>query len=91
MLEEKLINEEMPETDNKMKWVPWVIFVWAIGIILIILGWVIFAEAAINTRLAEHEDKDNIIQTQLAAIQTNIDWIRKTLETQSQKEIFNSK
>lgn len=77
-MEERIISSEAPKT--KSKYVPWGIFTWIIGIIFIILGWVIWAEAGFNGQLVEHDNKDLEIQTQLSQIQTDLNWIRKALD-----------
>ena len=82
-MEEKLISSEMSESEENKRYVPWIVFSWAIGLIFIILGWVIWAEAGFASQWSVHNDKDLGIQTQLTQIQTDLLWIKNYMEKQT--------
>jgi hypothetical protein len=58
--------------ERETKYVPWAVFIWAIGIFATVIGFMYIQMTDINT------DSQGI-QTQLSQIQTDIQWIKLTL------------
>ncbi|MBI5402484.1 MAG: hypothetical protein HY959_03725 [Ignavibacteriae bacterium] len=62
------------------KYVSWAVFIWAIGIIFIVLSVVFAAQASINTKLDNYQVENQKIQSQLSQIQTDLSWIKLQLQ-----------
>lgn len=56
------------------------IFIWAIGVIIVIFGWVFSAYASINNKVDTFNSDIIKIQVQLSQIQTDIAWIKNNLK-----------
>ena len=65
------------ETDTKKRYVSWHIFIWAIGIITIVIGWCFVAQATTSRKLDEYNGQLLEIRTQLSQIQTDLQWIKE--------------
>lgn len=61
------------------KSVPWVVFVWAMGILLAILGLLFNAQVALSNKVNGSQAGIIDIKTQLAQIQTDIKWLRENI------------
>ena len=69
----------MSEKTEERKKVDWYIFIWAIGIIIVIFGWIFVSLAQIQVYQSAQSVKDTEIRVQLSQIQTDILWIREKL------------
>ena len=69
----------MSEKTEERKKVDWYIFIWAIGIIIVIVGWIFVSLAQIQVYQSAQSVKDTEIRVQLSQIQTDILWIREKL------------
>ena len=65
------------ETDTKKRYVSWHIFIWAIGIITIVIGWCFVAQANTSEKVDEYSQQLLEIRTQLSQIQTDLQWIKE--------------
>lgn len=59
------------------KTVSWTVFVWAFGIMTIIMGYTLTAVAQVNTKVVETQTQYAEIQAQLSQIQTDIEWLKR--------------
>ena len=65
------------ETDTKKRYVSWQIFVWAIGIITVVIGWCFVAQANTSEKVDKYNQQLLEIRTQLSQIQTDLQWIKE--------------
>jgi len=65
------------ETDTKKRYVSWHIFIWAIGIITIVIGWCFMTQATTCEKVDEYNQQLLEIRTQLSQIQTDLQWIKE--------------
>lgn len=73
-------KEELEEERKDIKGkVDWYIFVWSMGIILAVFGWMFAQFIQIQTVHIAQAVKDTEIRVQLSQIQTDILWIREKL------------
>lgn len=66
-------------SEKQVKYVSWVIFCWAIGLIFIVLGYSLNSTSALSIKLGDHQEDDLLIKEQLSQIQTDLGWIKKGL------------
>jgi len=66
------------KTEDKKK-VDWYIFIWSMGIIVVIFGWIFASFAQIQSYQSAQNVRDIEIRVQLSQIQTDILWIREKL------------
>jgi hypothetical protein len=66
--------------------VSWQVFVWAMGIFLVIVGYGASKIYAMEERETKRLEAINEIRVQLQDIRTNIEWIRGTLELRQFKK-----
>lgn len=72
----------MEENQNNKKYVRWVIFVWAIGIIIMIFGVMFNALGGINNRVETNTASMGTIKEDIREIKTNVDWIKEAIKKQ---------
>lgn len=70
--------KEMNTAINKR--VHWVVFCWAIGIMGVSIGWAFIANASMEKKVQDSNAQYLQIQTQLSQIQTDIIWIKKSID-----------
>ena len=73
----------MSQENKTRKSVPWVIFVWAIGIIFLAMAVLTRAQASTSIKLDNHIERSQEIRTDISAIKTDIQWIKNTLENKN--------
>ena len=66
--------------DKEKNYVSFSIFTWAIGIIVVIIGWMLVANSALSARVNEISIDSITIQTQLSQIQTDLSWIKQNID-----------
>ena len=60
----------------KDKYVSWFVFIWAIGILTLCLGWSFKTQAQLNDKVDIYSNQLLEIRTQLSQIQTDLMWIK---------------
>lgn len=65
---------------NQNKHVSWTVFVWVIGIILIVFGIAFNIMAGINGKVENHDEKLHTMSEDVAVIRTDVGWIKKHIE-----------
>lgn len=65
--------------DKEKNYVSFTVFSWAMGIIMVVLGWVLVANSALSARVNEISIDYVAIQTQLSQIQTDLSWIKQNI------------
>lgn len=65
---------------EEIKYVPFSIFVWAIGILLTLIIFTLGIVADVSKKVEESQSAQNQILVQLKEIQTDILWIRKEID-----------
>lgn len=65
--------------NKEEKYVTLKIFTWAIGIIIVVFGWLFTINSALSSRVDDISSDSIIIQTQLAQIQADLVWIKNNL------------
>lgn len=68
----------MSETRQE-KYVTFKIFTWAIGIIIVVFGWLFAVNNALSSRVNDVSSDSLVVQTQLAQIQADLVWIKNNL------------
>ena len=58
----------------------WKVFIWAMGIILLLFGWLIIANASVSNKIDAINQTYVEIRTQLSQIQTDISWIKESIK-----------
>jgi len=66
--------------DVYKSFVTWRVFAWAVTIITLILGWGLYVNVAMSSRIQSNSTEGSKIQTQLSQIQTDLQWIKQTLQ-----------
>lgn len=64
---------------DKEKYVSFKIFTWSMGIIVVVFGWILTANATLTNRINEISIDSITIQTQLSQIQTDLSWIKQNI------------
>lgn len=62
--------------------VSFALFSWAMGVILIVLGWMFSQINSVNAAVAQTTNAQAQIQVQLSQIQTDLSWIKVKLASQ---------
>jgi len=65
---------------DEKKYVPFSVFTWAIGVLTVIMGWMLVANAALTNKVDAMSDSYIEIQTQLSQIQTDLGWIKTNIK-----------
>ena len=60
--------------------VSWKVFIWAMGIILLLFGWLIVANASVSNKIDVTNQTYVEIRTQLTKISTDIEWIKEAVK-----------
>jgi Na+/H+ antiporter NhaC len=60
--------------------VPWAIFIWAMGFLLVIIGWFFLKTVANESSAVQAKDTVSELKIDVRVIQTDVSWIRQTLE-----------
>lgn len=68
----------MPENNNTKR-VPWSVFIWIIGIITIVFGWVFVSMGQINGKVEITNNDMTSIKVMLAEVRNDVLWIKGTL------------
>lgn len=66
--------------EEHKKTVSWTIFSWALGIILILFGIGFNMQVALSNKIDKYVNDNKTIESQLSRIQTDIEWIKLTLD-----------
>ena len=69
---------ETPTNQCKNK-VEFKVFIWAISLIAIVLGWILVAQNNLNCKVDIYQKEMVEIQTTLAGISVDIQWIKQKL------------
>ena len=69
----------MTELNNKK--VDWKVFIWAIGIILLIFGWFALALSALNGKVEASEANNVEMKVMIAEIKNDVSWIKDKINT----------
>lgn len=68
-------------SDSKeIKYVRWSIFCWVISIFIVVMGWVFVRVSAAENKMEGVNGSQTEIKTQLSQIQTDILWIKNSLD-----------
>ncbi len=62
--------------------VSWVMFVWAIGIILVAFGWLFNNVQAVQNRVDGYQDDMNQVKTDVSVIKNDVGWIKQVMAEQ---------
>jgi len=69
------------KTDERMdSYVSWKIFVWAMGIILMLFGWLINSDILLSNKTSFNRDSFYSIKVDIQELKTNIVWIVEALK-----------
>jgi len=69
--------------NKEAKYVRWTIFAWAIGIILIVIGWTFMRTTASDKIAQEAKNGIQELKATILVIQNDVQWIRQILEKQN--------
>lgn len=70
---------------NETKYVPWLVFVWAMGIFIVIIGWILYGYSALSADVQQYNVDIAKINVQLSQIQNDLSWIKIELQKQYEK------
>ena len=74
-------EEQLKEMNSAInKRVQWVVFVWAIGLLGVGIGWSLFAQASVEKKIQDSNTQYVQIQSQLSGIQADLVWIKKSID-----------
>ena len=74
-------QEDIQELKEEVKeGVSWKVFIWAMGIILLLFGWLIVANASVSNKIDVTNQTYVEIRTQLTKISTDIEWIKEAVK-----------
>jgi hypothetical protein len=65
--------------EEKERKVSWTVFVWAMGITLIVIGWMFTKMNSLEAKVETIATQSNRIEVQLSQIQTDLQWIKVNL------------
>ncbi len=83
----KIQNDEIKEVRNDLKRkVSWFIFVWAIGIILVAIGWIFTSITALSSKNDENKAEISNVEGDVKEIKSNILWIKESLQRMENKK-----
>lgn len=68
--------------NQEKTYVSFAVFTWAIGIIIGVIGWMLVANSSLAAKVDSISDSYVLIQTQLSQIQTDLRWVRNSVEKQ---------
>jgi len=68
------------DSNSKNKYVSWAVFVWAIGLLTVAIGWSLVAQASMEKKVQESNVQFVQIQSQLSGIQADLVWIKKSID-----------
>lgn len=64
----------------KNKTVNWKVFIWMIGVIVIVFGWIFAGMAAINGKLENHQDDMTEIKIFMSSVKADLIWIKAEIQ-----------
>ena len=74
-------QEDIQELKEEVKeGVSWKVFIWAMGIMLLLFGWLIVANASVSNKIDVTNQTYVEIRTQLTKISTDIEWIKEAVK-----------
>lgn len=74
-----------PQYNNPFqKAVPYYIFAGTMSVFLVAFGWIFVQLGAMQTRVDMGTESRNDIKIQLTKVQTDVEWIRRTMEQRGQ-------
>ena len=66
--------------NNKNRKVPWIIFVWAIGIFTLALGWIFTSLYNLDSKVEVSKIETTDMKVMMAEIKTDVSWIKQMME-----------
>ena len=69
----------MSEENKEKKLVPWVIFVWAMGIVFLSIAALTKAQASLSSKVDGYINSSNELRVDLGEIKTDLKWIKQAL------------
>lgn len=71
----------MLDQNNQNRKVSWTIFVWALGIMFIVLGVGFSTIVALNGKIEKYDDGLTEMRVDIGTIKNDVSWVKKALES----------
>jgi len=78
------MNNIIPQNGRKVNYT---VFAWAMGVMLLVTGWMILRMETLDDRLVLSWESNQEVQIQLSQIQTDLQWIKTKLVELEKNEI----
>lgn len=84
--EDKTQDQKIADMDKRLSQkVPWMVFVWVIGIITAAIWYTVNAQSTINEKVHQNDIATTEVRGKIETIQNDVSWIRGIMEKQNQQ------